>query len=76
MEGEGPTSKYREVIMVKIVTFFIKSLKTKGKKNAGVNFVLLCQLRNIIEQFKKAYLHRPIRILHFLTPATTQKCLT
>ena len=28
------------------------------------------------EQFKKAYLHRPIRILYFLTPARIQKYLT
>ena len=26
-------------------------------------------------QFKKAYLHRPIKILYFLSPARTQKCL-
>ena len=26
-------------------------------------------------QFKKAYLQRPIKILHFLTPARIQKCL-
>ena len=25
---------------------------------------------------QKTYLHRPIKILHFLIPARTQKCLT
>ena len=30
----------------------------------------------MVEQFKKGYLHRPITILHFFTPARTQKCLT
>ena len=25
---------------------------------------------------QKAYLHRPIKFLHFLTPAKIQKCLT
>ena len=30
----------------------------------------------MVGQSKKAYLHRPIRIQHFLTPATIQKCLT
>ena len=27
-------------------------------------------------KFKKAYLHKPIKILHFFTPAWIQKCLT
>ena len=40
------------------------------------NFVSLCQSRNMVGQFKKAYLHRPIKILDFLTPASSQKCLT
>ena len=30
----------------------------------------------MVGQFKKAYLHRPIKILHFLIPARIQKCLT
>ena len=30
----------------------------------------------MVGQFKKAYLHRPIKILHFLTPAIIQKYLT
>ena len=44
------------------------------EKEAGTNFVLLCQLRNMVGQFKKAYLHRTIKILQFLTPAKIQKC--
>ena len=40
------------------------------------NGSLLCELRNMVGQFKKAYLHRPIKILHFLTPPRIQKYLT
>ena len=43
---------------------------------SSTNFVLLCQSRNMVGQFKKAYLHRSIKILHFLTPARIQKCFT
>ena len=32
------------------------------EKEAGTNFVLLGQSRNMVGQFKKAYLHRPIKI--------------
>ena len=52
--------KYREIITV-------KSLKSKKKKEAGTHFVLLCHSRNMVGQFKKAYLHRPIKFPHFLT---------
>ena len=52
-----------------------KSLK-KQAKEADTNFALLCRSRNMIGQFKKAYLYRPIKILHFLTPATILKYLT
>ena len=52
--------------------FIFFSLKfLKAKKEAGTNFVLLYQLRNMVGQFKKAY-----QVLHFLTPARIQKCLT
>ena len=30
----------------------------------------------MIGQFKKTYLHKPIKILEFLAPARIQKCLT
>ena len=49
--------------------FFSKSLKSK--KEAGTNFVLLSQSKNMVRQFKKAFLHRPIKFLHFLSPART-----
>ena len=57
--------------------FIFLSLKVlKAKKEAGTNFVLLRQSRNIIGQFKKVFLHRLIKILHFLTPVRIQNCLT
>ena len=34
---------------------------------------MLCQSRNMVGQFKKTYLHTPIEILHFLTPARIKK---
>ena len=55
--------------------FFSESLKNK-KKEAGTTLVLLCQSRNMVGQLKKVDLHRPIKILHFLTPARIQACLT
>ena len=30
----------------------------------------------MVGQFEKAYLHRPIKVLQFLTPVRIQKCLT
>ena len=42
---------------------------------ACTNLVLLCQSRNMVGQFRKPYLHRPIKILHFLTPGKIQKRL-
>ena len=68
--------KYREIMTVKTIslykklTFFMKSLKNKKKKNLA-----LTSSRNMVGQFRKTYLHRPIKILHFLTPARIQKCL-
>ena len=46
------------------------------EKEAGTNFTLLCQSRNIFGQFGKPYLHKSIKVLHFLTSARIQKCLT
>ena len=46
------------------------------EEEAGTNFTLLSQSRYMIRQFIKNYLHRPIKILQFLTPAGIQKCLT
>ena len=59
----------------KLFFFSLKVLKTNKKKLALTSFY--CQSRNMVGQFKKAYLHkRPIKILHCLTPARIQKCLT
>ena len=46
------------------------------ENEAGANFVSLCQLRNMVGQFNKASLDRPIKIVHFLALARIQKCLT
>ena len=54
---------------------FIKILKSKKKKLA-LSFVVLCQLRDVVELFKKSDLHSPIKIIHFLKPVRIQKCLT
>ena len=53
----------------------MKSLKSKILFLLGTNIILLFQLKNMVGQFKKAYLHRPIKILFFLTTARIQKCL-
>ena len=70
--------KYREVITVKTVTLykkvylFIKRLKSKKKKLVLTLFDHVSR----VGQLKKACLHRPIKILHFLTHARIQKCFT
>ena len=46
------------------------------EKEAGTNLVLLCQSRNMVGQFKNVYLHRQIKILHFLTATRIEKRLT
>ena len=38
--------------------------------------MLLSQSRNIIGRFMKTYLHRPVKILQFVTPTRIQKYLT
>ena len=48
----------------------------KQEKDAGTNFVLLCQSRNMIFEFEKAYLQTPFKILRFPTPTRIQKYLT
>ena len=73
---------YREIITDKTVTpckkpcFFNKKYKNQEKEEAATSFPLLCQTRNMVGQFKKTHLHRPIKILQFLTPVRIQKCLT
>ena len=61
----------KTVRLYKKLCAFIESLKSKKKKLA-----LTFQSKNMVEQFKKAYLHRPIKMLRFLTPARIQKCFT
>ena len=61
-------SRDREIITV-------KSLKSKKKKLALTLFYYASR-EIMVGQFKKAYLHRPIKILHFLTPAIIQINLT
>ena len=53
--------------------FFFSLKVLKARKRSCTNFVLLCQLRNMAGQIKKAYLHKPIKILRFFTPARIQK---
>ena len=42
------------------------------EKEVATNFVLLCQSRNMVGHFKKAYMHISVKNLHFLTPARIQ----
>ena len=63
----------KEFITVKTVTlckklhFFHQKFK-KQEKEAATNFVSLSQPRDTIRKFMKTYLHRPIKILQFITP--------
>ena len=65
----------KSVTLYKKLYFFIKSLKSKKKKLALLLFYYVIR-EYLVGKFKKTYLHRPIKILHFLTPARIQKCLT
>ena len=62
------------VIFCKKLYFLHEKFKIQ-EKEGSTNFVLLCQLRNMVGQFKKSYFHRPVKILQFLTPNRIQKCL-
>ena len=44
------------------------------EKEAGTNFVLLSRSRNMIGRFMKTYLHKPIKILQFLSRGKILKC--
>ena len=59
--------KKRKIITVKTVEILFFSLKVLKKKDkeAGTNFVLLCQSRNMVGQFKKTYLHNQSRFYIF-----------
>ena len=50
----------------KLLFFFIKSFKSKKKKLVLSSFEISVEKYNWAIQ--KAYLHRPVKILHFLTP--------
>ena len=65
----------KTVKLYKKLYFFIKSLKSKKKKLALTSFYYVSR-EMWLGNSKKAYLHRPIKIPHFLTPARIQKCLT
>ena len=45
---------------------FHKTFKMQGKE-AGTNFILFSRSRNMIGQFTKTYLYRPIKILQLFT---------
>ena len=51
--------------------FFIKDLKNKKKKLV----LTLFYHADRAGQFKKTYVHRPIKVLHFPKPVRIQKCL-
>ena len=53
----------KTVTLCKKLYFIHGKFKKEAEKEAGTNFVLLFQSRNMVEQFKKTYLHRPIKIL-------------
>ena len=46
------------------------------EQEADTNFISLFELRNMIQQILKTYLHRPTKILQFLTPGRIQRHLT
>ena len=63
---------FKESITVKRVALYKKLYffhEKSKKQEIGNNFMLLCQSRNVIGQIKKTFLHRPIKILQFITPA-------
>ena len=62
----------KTVTLYKKVFFFFSRKVLKARKKTGIIFVLLCQSKNMVGQFKKAHLHRPSKILHFITPARIQ----
>ena len=60
----------------KIVCLLFHEKFIKQEKEAGTNFTLLSQSRNIMGEFIKMHLHRPVKILQFLIPTRIGKCLT
>ena len=64
-------SKNYNILSTKLY-FFHKNFK-KQEKNAGTDFLLLSRSRYMMGQFMKAYLHKPIKSLQFLTRWRIQK---
>ena len=58
------------------VCFFSHKISKTQDKEAGINLVFLSRLRNMVQRFMKTYLHRPIKVLQFLTRGEIQKYLT
>ena len=52
----------KTVALCKKLYFFPEKSK-KQEKEASTNLILLSQSRNMVGQFMKTYLHRPIKIL-------------
>ena len=66
--------RVKTLTLYKKLYFFIKSLKSRKKNLALTAFYNVS--REICWAIQKSSLHRPIKILHFLTPARIQNCLT
>ena len=66
---------FKTVTLSKLNFIFYEKFK-KQEKEAGTNFYLLSQWKNLIGRFIKIYLNRPIKILQLLIPGNIQKCLT
>ena len=65
----------KTVALCKKLYFFPEKSK-KQEKEASTNLILLSQSRNMVGQFMKTYLHRPIKILQFLAPWKIQTSST
>ena len=54
------------------MSFFQENSKNQ-EKEAGTNFTLFSQSRNMFRRFMKTYLLRPIKIIQFLRRERAQK---
>ena len=64
-----------KIILCKLNFMFFVNKSEKQEKEADTNF-LFSQSRNMIRRFVKANLHRPMKILQFLTLGRIQNCST
>ena len=62
--------------LIEIYFSLIRVLKSKKNKLALTFFPLLPRSRNMIRRFMKTSLHKPIKILQFLSRGKIQKYLT